>query len=176
MSTRTGETTGAWGFVRAAIVRGTLLAGLWWVLSDGDGTSWLIGAPVVTMLVAASLLTQRPTPAPWRPGGWLSFLPYFLWASGLGAIDVASRAYKRRMSLQPALIDYHVRLSTEPAQVFFANVVSLLPGTLSAELDQNHLTVHALDAARPVPRDLEILEEKVANLFGQSADLAKRPV
>lgn len=143
------------------------------MLVDGDNGSWLIGAPAVALAVAVSVLAGSRAPTRWQLGGWLLFLPYFVGKSVLGAIDVARRAYHPQVDLTPAFYQYPMRLSTEPAQVFFANAVSLLPGTLSAELRGNRLVVHALDATQPVRRDLAILEDKVAQLFGQTAGLAE---
>lgn len=152
-----------------------VFAGLWWVLTDGDNTSWIVGAPVIACIVAAIMLAgQVPSPRP-RLRGWFRFLPYFLWNSFLGAVDVARRVYSPQLILNPGFVNYPVRLSTEPARVFFANTVSLLPGTLSAELRDDELVVHALDTNRSVARDLAVLEDKVAALFGPVADLAGKP-
>ena len=46
-----------------------------------------------------------------------------------------------------------------------ANVVSLLPGTLSADIDGDGLVVHALDGRLPVTEQLAVLESRVADLF-----------
>ena len=164
---------GPWQLVRSCLFQALLLAGLWWVLVDGDTGSWLLGAPTIALAVAVSVLAGSRAPRRLRLGSWLRFLPYFIGKSVAGAFDVARRAYHPRLKLAPAFYDYRIRLSTEPAQVFFANAVSLLPGTLSAELRSNRLVVHALDATQPVLRDLTILETKVAQLFGQTDDLAE---
>jgi multicomponent Na+:H+ antiporter subunit E len=47
-----------------------------------------------------------------------------------------------------------------------ANTVSLLPGTLSAELDEHCLRVHVLDQTGAFALELSVLEERVADLFG----------
>ena len=175
MATGRGEDRQLSVLVRSCVFRAGLFAVLWWVLVDGDNTSWPIGALVVLGAVAVSMMATGSPRANdrglgWRWVRWLAFFPYFVWASVLGAVDVARRAYAPRPSLTPTFHDYAVRLSTERAQVFFANVVSLLPGTLSAELQDRQLVVHALDNTKPIEADLAALEEKVAPLFGQ--DLA----
>ena len=175
MTTCRGKDTQPWALIGSCVLRAVLFAVLWWVLVDGDQASWPVGAVVIASAVAVSvLMTGRQRTLPWQSGArwgrWLAFFPYFVWKSVLGAVDVAWRAYSPRLPLRPAFYDYPVRLSAERAQVFFADVVSLLPGTLSAELQHRQLTVHALDRTRPVLRDLALLEERVALLFGQ--DLA----
>jgi len=46
-----------------------------------------------------------------------------------------------------------------------ANSVTLLPGTLSAGLDGNVLVVHVLNAGAPFAEALEILEQRIAEVF-----------
>lgn len=161
--------------VRVAGVRALFLAGLWWILTEGAPASWIVGAPVIVVLLALSVVTGQVTSTERRLGGWLRFLPYFLWSSLLGAADVALRAYRPQLVLNPGFVRYRILLSTEAARVFFANVVSLLPGTLSAQLRDDELMVHALDADRPVTEDLAILEKKIAVLFGQAVGSKETP-
>ena len=167
ISTRHGKDTGPWAFVLSCVLRALLLGALWWVLVDGDLTSWPVGVPVIAIAVAVSLLAGGREPAHWRLASWLKFVPYFAWKSVLGAFDVARRAYYPGLSLNPIFHEYPLRLSTERGRVFFANAVSLLPGTLSAELRDRHLVVHVLDTARPFTHDLTSLEERVGQLVGQ---------
>ena len=47
-----------------------------------------------------------------------------------------------------------------------ANTVTLLPGTLSADLRGQILVVHVLDARGPAAERLALLERRVADLFG----------
>ena len=46
-----------------------------------------------------------------------------------------------------------------------ADVVSLLPGTLSADLAEGSLTIHVLDRNMPVHAEFEALEERVAAML-----------
>jgi len=47
-----------------------------------------------------------------------------------------------------------------------ANTVSLLPGTLSVELDGEILRVHALDKTGAIDEQLNMLENRLADIFG----------
>ncbi len=144
---------------------------LWWVLTGGDRHSWFIGG----LTVGLALLVSTIIPAPHRtlrfsPAGLLRFIPYFLLQSLCGGIDVARRAYSPRLPLDPALIHYPLQLPPGGARIFLLNTVSLLPGTLSADLIDDTLAVHLLDQQRDP--QLQQLEQRVAGLF--SLRLEKR--
>jgi multicomponent Na+:H+ antiporter subunit E len=148
-------------------VRVALLAGLWWILTGGELRSWIFGVPAVA---AAAYLSLKLAPAGggwrWTAGGVARFVPFFLWQSLSGGVDVAWRAFRPDMPLEPDLIEYEWRLAHAPARVFMAGTVSLLPGTLSAELGDRVLRVHTLVRGPRASEGLERLEERVAALFG----------
>jgi multicomponent Na+:H+ antiporter subunit E len=69
------------------------------------------------------------------------------------------------MPLEPAFLDYNLSLPNGAPRLFMANVVSLLPGTLSAELLEGCLKVHVLDVKADVVAELQSLESRVAAVF-----------
>ena len=146
--------------------RTVLFALLWWILTDGAINSWLVGVPVVLLAVLASeaLLSG----VSWSLPGMVRFVPFFLWHSLYGGVDVARRALHPRLPISPELFDYRWRLPPGLPRVFMANAVSLLPGTLSAELDEEHLRVHVLDQTGAFASGLALIEVRVAQLFGLS--------
>ncbi len=148
------------------LFRATLFAVLWWVLTDGAVRSWWIGVPAVLMATVASAALIPPEPLVGRE--LLRFIPFFLLHSVLGGVDVAWRAFHPDMPIAPDLIAYPLRLPPGLPQVFMANTVSLLPGTLSVALDRGVLQVHVLDRRRDVLAELEAVEHKVARVFGIS--------
>lgn len=105
---------------------------------------------------------------PWSVVGFVRFVPFFLWHSLRGGVDVAGRALRWQPSIRPGLTEYRLRLSPEPARVFMMNAVSLLPGTLSARLQGACLVVHVLNEAAPHANGLRALEKRVGRIFGQN--------
>ncbi len=154
------------GATLRAAPRAALLALLWWVLTGGDAGSWLIGAPVIVGATVASLALLPAGGWRWSPAGVLRFVPFFLWQSLVGSVDVALRALRPGLPLHPTLLDYELRLPEKPARVFMANTISLLPGTLSAELEGRRLRVHTLTQGPEVLENLRKLELRVSALFG----------
>ena len=149
-----------------AMVRLAFFAFLWVILTGGDPGSWIIGGPALLLATWVTLHLRPPISWKWRPAGVLRFIPYFLRHSLNGGIDVSRRALSPGRPLDPALVTHDLRLPPGPSRVFLANTLNLLPGTLSAELEDGRLTVHMLDAALVNVMELRRVEERVADLFG----------
>lgn len=151
--------------MRGFTARLLLFAALWWALVPGDPASWVVGAPVA--LLAAWAGTRLAARRPWRlrPAGVARFLPFFLATSLRGGIDVAWRALHPALPIEPALVRFRLRLPPGTARTFIVDVVSLLPGTLSADVDGSTLVLHALNDGGAARRGVAVLEERVADLF-----------
>ena len=72
-----------------------------------------------------------------------------------------------RLPINPDVMHYRLRLDDSLARVLMANTVTLLPGTLSADLQDDVLEVHVLNATDAVTDMLATLEQRIARLFGQ---------
>ncbi len=155
----TGSTPRRKVFLRRLVV-GLLV---WWALAGGHPVSWAVGAMAIVLVLLVA--TGLPQPAAWRMSlrGATGFLPYFGLASLRGGIDVARLAFSPGRPLDPKLISYPLSLPPGPARTFLLNCVSLLPGTLSADLLGHSLIVHVLDHKRDP--QIARLEHHVAALF-----------
>lgn len=148
----------------AILMRLAVFAAAWWAVTEGSAASLAIGVPAV---LGALLLSMRLRPSQViRPAGLLRFLPMFLWRSLAGGVDVAARALAPQLPLKPTLVEYRTSLKAGLPRVTFANVISLLPGTLSADLNDDVLCLHVLFDAAADPQELRRLEAAVAGLFG----------
>ncbi len=141
---------------------------LWWVMSEGDVSSWTVGVPAVLVATTAVLALTSSQPADVSLRGLAAFVPYFVWRSLVGGVDVAMRALRTSLPVSPSLATYRTRLPADgSARVFFVSVIGLLPGTLATDLQADTVSVHllggTLDAA-----GLERLEAHVAHIFGHS--------
>ena len=54
---------------------------------------------------------------------------------------------KKDMKLHPVIVQFHVPLKTRFTRVLLANSITLTPGTITAEIEDNLLTVHCVDTA-----------------------------
>jgi multicomponent Na+:H+ antiporter subunit E len=151
------------------LIRISVYGIIWVVLTGGRLESWILGVPVVLLAVWFAVRDRRFRSGRFSILGGLRFMGFFLKASLVSGFDVVRRALHPRLPLDPDLIGYRLSLTTESARVFMADAVSLLPGTLSADLADDHLTVHVLDRNAPVRADLQALEKRVAAML--EADL-----
>lgn len=150
-----------WGWAwRTSVV----LFALWLLLSGPD--AWLVGLGVALAGGLAGAGLAPGEPSPWRPWRLPGFFGFFLKESLLGGLDVARRAFARRVDVEPCFAHYPLALPPGAARTLMVSLVSLLPGTLSADLDPatDRLLVHAL---APAAFDtLAELEQRIATLFG----------
>jgi len=145
-----------------------LFAVFWWVLSGGDAHGWLLGAPFI--VIASWLSLQLWADAQLSITGVLRFLPWFAYQSLVGAVDVAQRALRPGMPLKPGLVRHRVRLPAGLCRVSLANVISMLAGTLSADLVDDELVIHTLDTGRDMHAMVRDLEPRIAALFSLDLD------
>lgn len=159
----TGLKAGPADLVITFLFRWLVFAMLWWGLSAGKISQVLLVIFIITVSAALSSLLVPPQKI--KVPGILKFIPFFMRLSLLGGLDVASRAFRPSMPLKTGFINYSLGLTHPTARVIFVWVVSLLPGTASVRLTEQGLRVHVLDRDLAHTRNLEHLEQKVADLF-----------
>jgi multicomponent Na+:H+ antiporter subunit E len=140
---------------------------LWLILSGPDSSSWIIGVPAVLGAVWAKSRLSDNRIGSLSPLGVIRSIPFFLWESLKGGTDVALRVLGPQVRVNPGYLDYRLRLRRPSARVLFMDVVNLLPGTLTADVQGDRATIHTLDRRGDPMRSLMALEERVAALFGE---------
>lgn len=160
-------------FNRHSFLRILIFSTVWFVLSGPDISSWIVGVPAV--LIASKLsLMMPPFPSLHKLLRHPSFYSFFLHQSFRGGIDVMRRALSSQQLLNPGLVSYVTLLPEGTARIFFVNTISLLPGTLSAELHENRVTIHTLDQGLPIWANIQTLEYHVAALMRIPSDNKER--
>ncbi|MEE4661409.1 MAG: Na+/H+ antiporter subunit E [Halieaceae bacterium] len=149
--------------LRTGATRAAVYALLWGVLTGFQPDSWLLGGPAV--LLATWLSLALLPPVAFRPLPVPGLLAYFTWHSVLGAVDVARRALAPRLQIAPTLISYKTSLPAGLPRVLFLNTISLTPGTLGADLQDDMLFVHVIDAAGDHDTALAGLEARLMQVF-----------
>ena len=150
---------------RRFLLPGAVTAAVWLGLNGGDAESWLIGGPAVVAAAALGGLLGANRRPRLRWLGLLPFAVFFLRESIRGGWDVSRRVLHPNLSVDPGFIRFASALPEGPPRYLFANVVSLLPGTVTSGFDGDQIIVHALDVNSGVEPALRALERQVARLF-----------
>lgn len=151
--------------LRAGLRAAAALGVLWWCLTPWDAQAWVIGAPAVLLGTALAAVLAQPVAHRLSPVGALGFAGLFAVGTVAGAVDVARRALHPRMPLAPGFREFALDLPEGPARVLFANSVTLLPGTLSAEIRGDRLLVHSIDTGAELDAALARLRAAVRRLY-----------
>lgn len=145
----------------------TVLWLIWLALNGWDNLSFGLVAALSGAALGAWLASESPHP--WRPHRLMAFTLYFLWESLVGGIDVAWRALHPALRIEPCFRPHQTKLPAGQPRTLLLSIVSLLPGTLSADMQADDvLLVHAL-----TPQALgsvEQLERWIAWLFSIEHD------
>lgn len=159
------------GVFSSIVHRVLLFLFTWWVLTDGDVSSWWIGLPAVILSTIISITLFPPVHIAFTR--LIAFIPLFLIYSLKGGLDVALRVFQPRLHISPDMVKYPLSLPPGLPRVFMVNLVNLIPGTLTVELEQNELTIHIMDSRHDFKTELIILEEQVAKIFGSPQNFYK---
>lgn len=102
---------------------------------------------------------------------FLYYLPMFIWECVKANIDVAYRVIHPKRPLNPGIVKVKTSLKSDTALTFLANSITLTPGTLSVDIDQEggFLYVHWIDvknkeveaATRMIVRRFEPILRKI---------------
>lgn len=139
---------------------------VWWVMIGGDPSGLMFGVAIV---VPVSILSCRFYPASGyrlHLTGTLAFAGYFMVRSALAGVDVARRLLAPAVNVNPGYLTVATCLPGGSPRWLLANTLSLMPGTLSVQLQDDRLELHCLDLSLPVAEDVRITEQKVAGMLG----------
>ncbi|AKH68385.1 multisubunit sodium/proton antiporter, MrpE subunit [Spongiibacter sp. IMCC21906] len=83
-----------------------------------------------------------------------SYYAWLAWQILLSNIDVAKRVWRGNSAIEPTVKILPVAQTTDIGRVIYANSINLTPGTVSIELGNDTVLVHAL-----VPANIDELEQ-----------------
>ena len=142
---------------------------VWLLLSWPADTQHLLVGIVIAGFVAfmtGDMFVQRPHLVTHvkRYFWFLCYLPLFLWECIKANLDVAYRVIHPAMPINPGIVKVKTTLKSETGLTFLANSITLTPGTLSVDVDQERgfLYVHWIDVK---DKDLEKATEIVVERF-----------
>jgi multicomponent Na+:H+ antiporter subunit E len=123
-----------------------------WLLLSGHYTPLLLALGllstllVVVLVTRADLIDQENQPVLIKP----SVLLYWLWLGReiyRSNIDVARHILHPAMHISPNIFTVRAGQKTELGRVTYANSITLIPGTVTINVNEDIFTVHALTQA-----------------------------
>ena len=152
------------GRLRSALATGTVLIVLWAGFHWHDPASWTVGVPMALIGGALTLFLPASAPPRLSPLGGLRFAKFAIVGILRGAFDVSRRSLSPE-TLRPGCLSWRTHLPKGRPRRLFAVAITLLPGTLTARIEGDMLTVHALDLSDATRAELAALEAHIANLY-----------
>ncbi len=73
------------------------------------------------------------------------YLPVFIWKLVLANLDVARRVLSPKIPLNPGIVKVKTELPGELGKLTLANSITLTPGTLSIDVDEDYIYVHTVE-------------------------------
>lgn len=150
-------------FFYSASLRSFLFLIIWMVLTNGDVSSLWIGLPATVLAVVTSI--KLIPPLKWNFNAFLKFIPFFFKYSLMGGFDVMWRVFHPTLPINPDLVRYRLSIPEGFAQDIMLDAISLLPGTLSVEVEDNELIIHALNVENDIQREVSFIESHLSEIF-----------
>ncbi len=73
------------------------------------------------------------------------YIPVFLWKLVLANLDIARRVLSFKIPLNPGIVKVKTNLKGDFGKLTLANSITLTPGTLSIDIDEDNIYVHTVD-------------------------------
>lgn len=172
---------------RTTLVQAAVLLAFWFALSGRTDPLFVVTGVLTVVIV--TLVTSPITAECLRPDAdhvRIARLPVALvravafagWMAGrifVASLQLAKIALSPRLPLDPCWVRFHTELRTPLARTVLTNAITLVPGTLTVDIEGDDILVHALSPNQITDLVSGILQNKVAALFLEDAQPALDP-
>ncbi len=119
----------------------------WLLLTLSVNLDHLIAGVIVVLLgtiIFGGYFTDKPVKflQLHRLFWFIIYIPFFIWYMFKANIDVAYRVLHPQRPIKPGIVKIRTTLKTNIAKVFLANSITLTPGTMTCEIDDDYLYIH----------------------------------
>lgn len=121
-----------------------------WLLFSGMYTPLLLALGVLSSVFVTwvaqrmGLLTPEHGGTWLRPSACLAYMPWLAWQVARANADVALRILLPSKGISPRVLRVPSSQASDLARSVYANSITLTPGTIAINVDEDMITVHAL--------------------------------
>ncbi len=128
----------------------TLVLAVYWLLLSGYLKPLLLSFGAISVALVMILIRRMDSRdnESQKPALNSSFFRYVIWLLGqiiLSSIEVTKIVWGKKKALSPVVGKLSVSKVPKRSRVLYANSITLTPGTLSIDIDDKYITVHALN-------------------------------
>ena len=95
---------------------------------------------------------------------FLGYVPWLLWQIFKSNLEIARIILNPRLPVSPRLLRVRASQRTAVGQVIYANSITLTPGTISLDLREGQILVHALTADSAAGVESGDMDRRVSSL------------
>ncbi len=97
----------------------------------------------------------------------IKYCPWLIWKIALANYDVAKRILSPSLPIQPHIFKSKSGLKSNLTNVIYANSITLTPGTVTVDLDNDELLIHALTNSSNNEISEGVMLKKISSLKDQ---------
>ncbi len=151
---------------RSALVLLVLLAGYWLALSGYLDNPVLLSVGAISVVLVVAMVWRMgiidTETVPYIHGKSLGYFAWMFVQITKSNIDVVKAVLSPDMEISPKLTKVPLPHSTDLGRVTFANSITLTPGTVSVEMQDDVILVHALLASMTDQKAFADMGERAA--------------
>lgn len=146
-----------------------LIVATLWLVWSGHYTSLMLAFGLVSVLLVVFLCHQMeivdselaPLQVAWAT---LRYLPWLAWEVAKSNLDVARRVLHPALPIDPVIVRVKASQKGGLGRVTYANSITLTPGTLTMEAEDDVFTIHALTHEGAADLNDGRMDRKVSDL------------
>jgi len=153
-------------------IKWATLLSVFWLLLSGYIEPLLLSFGVVSVVLVVFVLRRmdKQDAEPQKLGSLTVMLRYFSWLLGqiaISSMHVTKLIWSPARELTPTLAKIPVKRVHKDSHVLYANSITLTPGTLSVDMQNDEITVHALEQSSIAELNDGRMEKKITSLWGE---------
>jgi multicomponent Na+:H+ antiporter subunit E len=141
-----------------------VLTAIWYLLS-GKFDLLHLGVGVVTAVVITWRYVPVEDSTGFRAGRFLRYVPWLIGQIVMSNLRVARVVLSPRMPISPSFVRKPPTVAGARALTLLGTSITLTPGTLTVDIGEDELFVHALDARSAQDVHDDVIARRIAEVF-----------